>query len=48
MSSGIVHYKYYKKGYKYVLPISALFAFYDWKFSLGFLVGYLMGRWCDP
>lgn len=48
MPNGETHFEYYKRGYKYAIAISAVTLSLGWKFSSGYLVGYLMGRWCDP
>ena len=45
MSDGKTHYKYYMMGYGLVLPSSFLLTLYDFKFALGNLLGYTMGRW---
>lgn len=47
MSTGLVHYKYYMRGYKYVIPMSVAFSYYSWKYGSGYLVGYTLHRWID-
>lgn len=46
--SGDVHYKYYMGGYKLALPVSIVSSLFDWKYGIGYLVGYSLGRWIDP
>lgn len=48
MSSGVVHFRYYKRGYIVAVPISAIAVFADWRAGLGYLTGYTLGRWVDP
>lgn len=48
MSSGEVHHKYYLRGYKYVIPASLIICLLEWKFGMGYLVGYTLGRYIDP
>jgi len=47
MSSGLVHYKYFKLGYRYSIPMSVVFSFVDMKFGSGYLLGYSFHRYCD-
>lgn len=48
MPSGDVHYKYFKKGYRIIIPLSVALSCVDWKFASGHIVGYSCGRWIDP
>lgn len=49
MPNGEVHYKYYKKGFLFVIPTSIFIVFFvDYRFGLGNLAGYFLGRWIDP
>ena len=48
MSSGLIHYKYYMKGYREALPISVAFSCANPKFGAGYLLGYSFGRYCSP
>jgi len=48
LSAGPVHFKYYLKGYKYAIVVSALSALANWKFGIGYITGYTLGRWIDP
>ena len=48
MPNGEVHYRYYKKGYWFVLPVSVILAFVNWRIAMGILAGYTFHRWCDP
>ena len=48
MPDGQTHYRYYMKGYRVTVPVVLLLAGWDWKFSLGYLVGYSLGRYLDP
>ena len=47
MPNGEIHYKYFKKGYRVIIPISVALSLFDWKFALGHIVGYSFHRWCD-
>jgi len=48
MPDGQIHYHYYMKGYRVTIPVALLLVGWDWKFSLGYLAGYSLGRWIDP
>lgn len=48
MPDGVTHFTYFKKGYKYSIPISLVTGYLDTRFGVGYLVGYSLGRWCDP
>ena len=48
MPSGVIHYKYFKKGYLVVIPITIALSWFDLRTSSGFMLGYSLGRWIDP
>lgn len=48
MPAGDVHYKYYKRGYWFIFAETLFLIFLDFKFGLGNLLGYTLGRWIDP
>ena len=48
MPSGKVHLHYYKKGYLLVIPEVVALCMWDWKMGIGYLSGYVLGRYCDP
>lgn len=48
MPNGETHFRYYRAGWKFIFPESILLALWDWKFALGNIVGYFVGRWVDP
>ena len=47
MSTGLVHYKYYMRGYLAALPVSVAAAFYDVRVGVGYILGYSLHRYCD-
>lgn len=47
MPAGDVHYKYFKKGYRVIIPLSVALVCADWKLALGHITGYSFHRWCD-
>lgn len=47
MPSGVVHYKWFKRGYMFIVPSSLLLCFWDVRFGLGNLFGYSFHRYCD-
>jgi hypothetical protein len=47
VSTGVVHFKYYMRGYLIAIPVSVATAMYNFRGGLGYLVGYTLGRWCD-
>lgn len=48
MPNGETHYKFFKRGYLFEIPLSVVMSFWDWKFALGNIIGYSLGRWIDP
>lgn len=47
MPDGATHYRYYKKGYPIMLPLSIILTLIDWKMGVGLVVGYSIHRYCD-
>lgn len=48
MPDGVTHFSYYKSGFRWAIPSSIVFTIGDWKFGIGNLVGYSLGRYLDP
>jgi hypothetical protein len=47
MSTGEVHYKYFKKGYLFAIPISVGMGIVDITVGISYLAGYSIHRWLD-
>lgn len=47
MPDGKVHYEYFKKGYRVIIPLSVALVCADWKLALGHIAGYSFHRYCD-
>lgn len=47
MPSGQIHYEYFKKGYRIIIPVSLLICIWDWQLGTGNLAGYSFHRYCD-
>ena len=48
MPDGGTHHKYYNRGYIVSIPVGIITSLWEWKFGLGYVVGYSLGRYVDP
>jgi hypothetical protein len=47
LSTGVVHYRHFLRGYLASIPISLAIAGFDWKSGLGYILGYSLHRYVD-
>lgn len=48
MPDGLTHYRYFKRFYIAIIPVSVAGGFISASVGLGLLAGYTSGRWIDP